>query len=168
MAKDDFHSLRSSTALAIKRSKGGANPFLTCNAIEALDPEFKDVANRLLTLRCYFVTFPMRKVSARQAFESLNPSMKKATGPYARLILALRKIHCLPVIKNNAFGIVTEFGFLNLETASAKIVKTICRYLWNLHLPDSPTSSIGRTSSVISTPLDYDSIHTKAEPVTSS
>ena len=153
MAKEDFHHLRTATAAAINRSKGGANPFLACNAIESLDPEFKDITNRTLTLRRYFVTFPLRKTAARQAFQDLNPSMKKATGPYASLILALRKINCHPVIINNSFGAQTEFGFVNLEHISSKLLKIICRYLWNLRLPEF----INR-KDFANTPFDFDAI----------
>ena len=154
MAKDDFHHLRQATALAINRSKGGANPFLACNAIEALDPEFKDITNRILTLRRYFLTFPLRKAAARQAFQELHPSMKKATGPYASLILALRKINCQPLIHNNHFGMQTAFGFLNLELISSKLLKVLCRYFWNLRLPEF----INR-KDFADMPFDFDAIN---------
>ena len=154
MSRDSFGELRTATAQAIKRSKGGSNPYLACNAIEPLDPEYKDIVNRLICFRRYLRTFPHRRRSIENAIQATHHSYRKATGPCVSLGLALDKIKCTPAFQDQAFGIDTPYGFLHVEHTSAKLIKYICRHLWNDQIPH-----LIHRKDFHQAPFDFEIIH---------
>lgn len=129
-AHNDFARLRAAVAEAIRQDKGGTNSLLVCNVHEPLDPELKDLINRIMTFKRYFHKFPDRLEPCAMRLETSTPSKHKATGPVDSLLLSLDKVNCRPTIQNCKIVIDSPYGPFCPMDFTGRTLKWLFRKLW--------------------------------------
>ena len=135
ISKSDHKTIRSAISKATRKAGTGSNPWLACNAIrQGLDPQYRDLCNRLTTWKRYLRLFPNRIDTMHYRFQNPISTSRTTTGPVASLRKATHIIGVQVGLHHNDIWFTFRNISLPITDTPRKIIFQVLQKPWDKYV----------------------------------